>query len=771
MKITERHIIQGGLLLGLCTIGLWFAGCSTTRRLAADDVLYTGVKKITINTDTSGTLSSTVESAVKDPLSVKPNNPLYSPYVRTPFPIGLWAYNYLYTEKEKGFKHWLYNRLSKKPVLISKVQPDLRTKLIDDILGNYGYFNSTTTYELHPRRNPQKARISYQVHVGAPWFYDSIVYPHMAGKIGTAFDTLQHSSLIRLGAQYNLDTLTAERQRLCDTLRNAGYYFFRPEYITYQADTTECPQRVQLRMQVAPNAPKMALRPYQTGAITINLQNIHSGQSDTLHLPRYELIYQDKLKIRPKVLANAITLDSGKLITLHDVNQSITNLNKLGIFRSVNLNVTSPDSLQGRDTLDVRINAAFDYPLEAELETNVTSKSNSLLGPGLSLKLSHNNLFKGGEVLTLRLNGSYEWQTGNHNSGGKSSLLNSYEFGLDASLNFSRLLFPGMANRTTQYPTSSRIQLGVDLLNRPKYFNLISFSTSLGYDWQSSPYSHHSISFLKLIYNRLLHTTAEFDSTMYENPAIALSFRNQFIPAFTYTYTFDKSYARNRLYWSSSLTSAGNLLYGVMSIYNNESPKTIFGNQFAQFIKATSEIRFYQRLGSSSSWLAYRFMVGAAHPYCNSEVIPYSEQFYIGGANSIRAFTIRSLGPGSYRPPSNDKNGYLDQTGTFKMEANVELRFKLVGKLNGAVFLDAGNIWLLKKDPNRPGAELSWRNLGRDIALGTGFGLRYDISYLVLRADLGIGIHAPYATSRHGYYNMPSFRDGLGFHLAIGYPF
>ena len=165
MKITERHIIRGGLLLGLCTIGLWFAGCSTTRRLAADDILYTGVKKITINTDTSGTLSSTVESAVKDPLSVKPNNPLYSPYVRTPFPIGLWAYNHLYTEKEKGFKHWLYNRLSKKPVLISKVQPDLRTKLIDDILGNYGYFNSTTTYELHPRRNPQKARISYQVHV------------------------------------------------------------------------------------------------------------------------------------------------------------------------------------------------------------------------------------------------------------------------------------------------------------------------------------------------------------------------------------------------------------------------------------------------------------------------------------------------------------------------------------------------------------------------------------------------------------------------------
>lgn len=771
MKTLKRHTTHKSLVFGLCVFGLWLVGCSTTRRLAADEVLYTGVKKITIDTDTSGTLSGSVESAVKDPLSVKPNNPLYSPYVRTPFPIGLWAYNYLYTDKEKGFKHWLYNRLAKSPVLISKVQPDLRTKLINDILGNYGYFNSTTRYELHPRRNPQKAKISYHVQVGAPWFYDSIAYPQLTGKIGQAFDTLQHSSLIRLGAQYNLDTLTAERQRLCDTLRNAGYYFFRPEYITYQADTTERPRRVQLRMQVVPNAPQITLRPYHTGAITINLHNIHPGQSDTLHLSRYNLIYQDKLKIRPRVLSNAISLDSGKLITLHDVNQSITNLNKLGIFRSVNLNVTSPDSMRGRDSLDVRINATFDYPIEAEIETNVTSKSNSLLGPGLSLKLSHNNLFKGGEVLALRLNGSYEWQTGNQNSGGQSSLLNSYEFGLDASLNFSRLLFPGLAKRITQYPTSSRIQLGVNLLNRPKYFNMISFSSSLGYDWQSSLHSYHSVSFLKLTYNRLLHTTAEFDSTMYENPAIALSFRNQFIPAFSYTYTFDKTYARNRLYWESSLTSAGNLLYGTMRIFNSQSPKKIFGNQFAQFIKATSEIRFYQRLGSSDSWLAYRFMVGAVHPYCNSEVVPYSEQFYIGGANSIRAFTIRSLGPGSYRPPSDNKNGYLDQTGTFKMEANVEFRFKMIGRLHGAIFLDAGNIWLLKQDPNRPGAELTWRGLGRDIALGTGFGLRYDISYLVLRADLGIGIHAPYATSRHGYYNIPTFRDGLGLHIAIGYPF
>ena len=151
--------------------------------------------------------------------------------------------------------------------------------------------------------------------------------------------------------------------------------------------------------------------------------------------------------------------------------------------------------------------------------------------------------------------------------------------------------------------------------------------------------------------------------------------------------------------------------------------------------------------------------------------MPYSEQFYIGGANSIRAFTVRSIGPGSYRAPASMVNGYFDQTGTFKLELNTELRFPILGPLHGAAFIDAGNIWLLKDDPQRPGGTLRAKTFWNDIALGTGVGLRFDISMLVIRADLGIGIHAPYQTSRHGYYNMESFGKSLAFHLAIGYPF
>ncbi len=751
------------------------AACSTTRRLGADEVLYTGVKKIRIEPDSGVVLSAAAESAVKEPLSVAPNNPLYSPYLRTPLPIGLWAWNYFYTPKEKGFKYWFYKRLAKQPVLISKVRPDLRVRVAEQVLENHGYFGSRASDSLLYRKHGRKAKVNYTLRIAPSFRYAEISYPAVEGGLKPLVDSMHATSLLRTGAQYNLDTLTLERQRIARLLRNRGYYYFRPEYLEYLADTTISPQRVAVRLNLKPNIPAVALKPYRVGDITVRLTNIRPGPTDTLRLRNATVIAQQPMKIRPKILARALALEPGQLFTVDAQSRTQTSLNKLGIFRSVNLSVTPLDSLRGADTLDVTLEAQFDYPLEAALETDVTTKSNSFIGPGITFKLSNNNLFRGGEVLALKLNGSYEWQTGNRNSGGRSSRLNSYELGLNANLNIPRLLLPESMTRRLRYPGSTSFQLGVDLMNRPSFFRLIAFSGSAGYNFQTSPYSRHGLTVFKLTYNKLLHTTESFDRTMDENPAIAMSFRNQFVPSIGYTYTFDKTYGatgNRRLYWQNSVTSAGNLLSGILRAFGERQPQNLFGNRFSQFAKEVSELKFYHRLGRRNNWLATRLLVGVGYAYGNSEVMPYSEQFYIGGANSIRAFTVRSLGPGSYRPPRDDRNGYLDQTGDFKLEANVEYRFGLLGKLGGAVFLDAGNIWLLKNDPKRPGAELKWKGFLNEIALGTGFGLRYDISVLVIRADLGIGLHTPYPNpDKKGYYNISSFKDGLGFHLAIGYPF
>ena len=763
----SRILLVAGLLLS--------GACSTTRRIPEGEVLYTGVKKFRILPDSGVVVSADAEAAAREPLSVAPNNPLYTPYLRTPFPIGLWAWNYCYTPREKGFKYWFYKRLAKEPVLISKVQPGVRTQVAAQMLENHGYFGSSVSDSLRYRRHGRKAKVDYTLRIAPPWFYGSIAYPQTHPGMERLIDSLRQTSLIRVGAQYNLDTLTAERQRITATLRNRGYYYFRPEYLEYLADTTQRRQQVELRLNLKPNLPAVVLRPYRVGDVTVRLRNLRPGPADTLRIRNTTVIAAQPMKVRPKVLGRALTLEPGQLFTVEAQNRTQTELNKLGIFRSVNLTVTPLDSLRGADTLDVTIDAQFDYPLEVALETDVTSKSNSFIGPGMTLKVSNNNLFRGGEVLDVKLTGSYEWQTGNKNSGGRSSRLNSYELGLNSNLNLPRLLLPRHWTGRMRYPGSTSFQLGVELMNRPRFFHLIAFSGSAGYNFQSSPYSYHGLTVFKLTYNKLLHTTASFDQTMEENPSIAMSFRNQFVPSINYTYTFDKTFGASgnrRFYWQNSFTSAGNLLSGILRAFGERHPQQLFGNQFSQFVKEVSEVKFYHRIGRRNNWLATRFLVGVGYAYGNSEVMPYSEQFYIGGANSIRAFTVRSLGPGSYRPPADDSDGYLDQTGDFKLEANIEYRFGIMGRLNGAVFLDAGNVWLLKSDPNRPGAALKWKGFLNEIALGTGFGLRYDISYLVIRADLGIGIHSPYPNpDKRGYYNISSFKDGLGFHLAIGYPF
>ena len=201
-----------------------------------------------------------------------------------------------------------------------------------------------------------------------------------------------------------------------------------------------------------------------------------------------------------------------------------------------------------------------------------------------------------------------------------------------------------------------------------------------------------------------------------------------------------------------------------------EKNKNLLGNPFAQFVKFTTELRKTFTVGEDMK-LATRVFGGIIYAYGNSSVAPYSEQFYIGGANSIRAFTVRSIGPGTYRPKEGNMYSYIDQTGDIKLEANVEFRFPILGDIHGALFLDAGNIWLLHDDEQRPGAKFTLSDFGKQIALGTGVGLRYDLDFLVFRLDLGVALHAPYETSKKGYYNIPKFADGLGLHFAIGYPF
>lgn len=742
------------------------SACSTTRRLGKDDILYTGVKKIGIASPSQGKLAPGVASNVKAAVNVAPNNCLISPSLRYPFPIGLWVYNN-WSNPPKGFKHWLYEKLVEEPVLISDVRPEVRVKMIDEILDNNGYFSGTASYELVSGKNPKKASIRYNVNPGKAYPIDSIILLPDTCQLYHKIDSIaRRTTYLQVGNRYCTDSLSAVRVRIANVLRNRGYYFFRPDYIEYLADSTITPGAIALKMIINPVTPASALRTYRTGKITARINRNHGGgEPDTVVTERVTVVQMMPSKLRRGLIPSCITFRPGRTFSVRDMNRTQTYLSRLGIFSGIEI-AAVPDSLSP-GILNVNIDCTFDRPLEAALEVNVTSKSNSYLGPGLDFRITNRNLFGGGEQFSIDLTGSYEWQTGH----GRSSVFNSYEVGLTASLAFPRLLAPRFVPRSHRELNWTRTSLGIDILNRPHYFRMAQFNAAITYDWRVNRYFSNSFTLFKLTYANLMHTTAEFDSIMNVNRAIALSFRSQFIPQMSYSLTYDRVFdSDNELNWQLTLQQAGNIFWSVYRICGVKGEKELFGTPFSQFVKGQTQLVYSRRLRGNSR-LVTRVLVGAEHAYANSKEVPYSEQFYCGGANSVRAFAVRSIGPGSYRVPADQVNGYFDQTGTFKFEFNVEYRFPIIGPLHGAMFIDTGNVWLLKNDPQRPGGLLKGSTFFKNLAVGTGVGLRFDIGMLVIRGDLGIGIHAPYYTGSGGYYNMESFRKSLAFHLAIGYPF
>lgn len=775
MRNKSIYIIRCVTLLIVTIVVVMLSSCSTTRRIPQGELLYNGMS-IHIDHPEGERLPDQLKSDLTTSVNVKPNNPwpLISPYKRSPLPIGLWVYNN-WNDSAKGLKGWLYDKLVAQPVLVSDVKPETRLKMLKSILHNNGYFDSSVSYELLNREGSKKGKLDYQVETGTPYSIDTIVYFNDdSSAIKHFIDSVARKSryLVK-GERFCVDSLSAERVRIANAMRNKGYYYFRPEFIEFLADSVSTPKSIGLKMVLSDKTPHIATLKWKTGKVHTTLlrrSKRKPGTPDTLQTKRGELVVYRPQHLRENLIPSCISFREGRTFSVRQMDRTQTRLSRLGIFGSIDIQPVPVDTTDENPTLDVYITCRYERPIEASIEMNLTSKSNSYLGPGLIFGLTHHNLFGGAEVLNLQLNGSYEWQTGRN----KSSVLNSYELGVSASLAFPRLLAPNWIRRTKRELNWTTISLKADFLNRPHYFRMAEFSTGITYDWNHNRNVTNQFTPFKISYTKLLKTTETFDSIMRENPAVALSFQSQFIPEMSYTYNYDKWLERaknNGFHLQFTVKEGGNIFWGLWRMCGVKGQKELFGMPFSQFVKAQAQLTYNHRLiAGMSHWLVARLFVGGAHAYGNSSEVPYSEQFYIGGANSIRAFTVRSVGPGCYHAPKSDKNGYFDQTGTFKLEMNAEYRFPIFSIIHGALFVDAGNIWLLKDDPQRPGGTIDGKRFFKDLALGTGVGLRIDLGMLVIRGDLGYGLHAPYDTGSGGYFNIKP-KNAFAFHLAIGYPF
>lgn len=767
MKINKLHII------GIVCFLLGAASCSTTRNLPEDELLYRGIKKIDVlSQDESGN----GEQALEEITAAVTQTTKYGFIL----PYRLWAYN-SFEKYEKGVGKWIFKKIAADPVYLSTVNPGTRTKVASNLLHDYGYFDGKVTYQVDTLKNPKEIKLSYQIDMGKPYYIDTLTYEKFSPFADSLIRRSDSQRLIHSGDHFNVLRLNEERQRIIDLLRDNGYYYARTDFLTILADTIMRPGYVNLKIVPKSNIPQEALRTYRLGHTSVYLTGYNGERpTDSLKLRDFTIYYAGKKPgIKYGVLRKRFIYRSGEKYSQLRQNYTQEALARLGVFKFSEFQYTPRSN--GGDTLDIRVNAMFDLPYNSELELNVKTKSTKQTGPGAFFSLSRRNFRRMGASLNLELRGSYEWQTSS-TVDGESSVMNSYELGTSLSLEFPRLVLPWIRDRIDpfRFPSQTNFKIYAEQVNRARYFKMLSFGGTVSYSFQPSRSMKHTVTPLHLAFNHLQRRTAAFDSIAEANPMLFHSLSDQFIPSVTYTFTYDNSWMKKRIrtWWENSITSAGNvtsLIYMACGKGFNTRDKEFLGTPFAQFLKFTSEIRPLYQI-SEKQQLAGRFMAGVVWAYGNKTIAPYNEQFYVGGANSIRAFTIRSIGPGRFHPSENSSYSYVDETGDIKLEANLEYRFRIMsnlfgGNLNGAVFLDAGNVWLMRKDEARPGAEFTFSKFFDNWAVGTGIGIRYDLSFLILRLDWGIALHVPYETGKRGYYNIPNFKDGMGIHFAIGYPF
>ena len=753
-------------------MSLLASSCSTTKKLGPNDVLYTGVKRLKYHED-SVKVDEGVKTDIFTAINVKPNNPLYSPYYRTPFPIGLMLYNNI-DEDATGFKGWLYRHFAAKPVLIKRVNPQARVDMINTILRNNGYFTSSASYQLHPSKNPKKAKISYDVNINPPYTIGNVEYIGGGDPLLQLVDSLARANrYLKTGSRYCLDSLNTVRIDITNAVRNRGYYFFRPEYLQYLADSVQEKGVIHLKLIESADIPNNANRRYLTNNITAMVVNDDGvGEPDTVISRNCTLIKYEPVHIKDHVIPGCIRARKGRQFRINSIDRTQVALSRLGIFSTVDIQVEPLDSItpDGDGLLDLNIYCQLDKPWEVTFEMNGTSKSNSFIGPGVEIGARHKNAFGAGERFAVDIYGDYEWKTG----GGtyKGSDFDSYEVGIETKLDFPRLLAPKFLYPSRRYTNWTRFSLSADFMNRPGYFKMAQMSAAATWEWHANRYSSHVLTPFRLTYSKFISRSDSLKLKMQSDSALAKRFMDVFIPKVEYTYTYDRDLSyRDHINFMAGISEAGNVFSGIWALCGSKGTKELFGTPFSQFVKVQTQAVWTRQLTLGDE-LATRVFIGAAHAYGNMDEVPYREQFFVGGSNSVRAFGVRTIGPGSYCPENRDRNAYYLQTGTFKFEANAEYRFPILGYLKGAVFLDAGNVWLLRDDPTRPGGKLKMKNFLDELAVGTGMGLRFDMSMLVIRADLGIAIHAPYDTEKSGYYNITDFKhDGWAFHLAIGYPF
>ncbi len=765
-----RSIRNKYLLLLACLI---LAACSGTKHLPKGEKLYTGAE---IKFESVGKLNKKlIRTAAEGAVRPVPNKKFLG------FRLKLWIYYAAGENPETKINKWLKKK-GEPPVLLSSVKPGVTSAIIDARLFNLGIFKSFTESKTVEKKNT--AKVIYTSHLHKPYVVKDLIYAVSDDSLSRLILTEKDKSLIKPGQDYNLDILKNERIRIDAFLKNKGYFYFNPDYILFKADTSDVNHDVTFKLTLKDSIPKNALTVYRINNVYIN-QN-YSLNERFAHNITDTLMYNDimffgkeaRMAIRPKVLSESIYLRKQEVFSRLNHIITLNRLMSMGNFKLVQVDFSeNKASVQG--LLDVNILMTPMPKRTFRAEIDLVSKSNSYAGPRMNLSILNRNTFNGAELLNLNLAGSFEAQLSSKNEN-----LYSYSWNPQLDLTFPRFLVPFKIRRTRSiYNPKTSFVLSYNYLKRVNYFDMRTFRFVYGFKWKENIRKEHELNPIDISYTSVGNKSTLFTDLLESNPFLKKSYEEQFIAGGNYSFTYNEQMLPGKKvqsYFHLTSELAGTAFSLAKRIsgekISSDNPSRIAGSVYSQFAKLSLEGRSYYNFKDNNK-LAMRVFAGVAKPFGNSLIMPYTEQFFSGGPNSIRAFQINSVGPGTFYQETNQR-GFLQLGGDIKLETNTEYRFNIYRFFKGALFVDAGNVWLLKSNPANTGSPFMFSRFMDQLAVGTGFGLRVDVSFFILRFDLAMPLRKPWLEENQRWVaNQIDFgssvwrKDNLVLNVAIGYPF
>ena len=747
------------------------SSCSVQKFLPEGERLYKGAE-IKVTKDTAlNQKTKALKTLIKTAVGPKPNKYLFG----QPWKVWWW-YKIGEPKSEKGLKAFFRNKLGEPPVLSSRVKVESTAENIQSLMENNGYFKTTVQGDTSNFRYFTKA--IYTAQVKPQYTINKVEWVTDSSAVMKAILRIRGRSLLRPGQPYSLADIKAERERLDLRLKTRGYYYFNPDNLMAYADSSIGNRKVNLYLNIKKDVSKEARTAYRIGRIVVYPNySLNSETLDTSFAGAtfYDSIYvkDDQKKYKPSLFARSITYGPGSLYNSRTQNASLNRFISLGTFKFVKNRFEKDASNKDSNLLNVYyyLTPAPKKSLQAQVDG--FTKDNNFMGSQASINFLNRNAFRGAEQLNIKVYGGFETAVRDSLKGN-----NNFRLGGNVSIRLPRYAIPFFDIKENNfYQPNTSITLGYEWFRKNLLYSRNAFTANYEFTWKKDIRSLYRLAPISLSYVHATSITDSFYKQLAANPSLLLNIYDEITLGTSFNYSLSpRARARNKWLYTFGIDLSGNVA-GLITGAKGFREKNVFGAPFAQFVKLDLGAHYTRQLTRTGIDWANRLELGIGVPYNNSKLLPFAKQYTIGGASSIRGFSTRSLGPGTYKPTAEDQRFFQLIGGDFRLLANTELRVPFSKLIGGALFVDAGNIWT--KDTIMFGQQSKLtKNWFKEIAVAGGVGLRVDLTFLLLRFDLGIPLRKPYLPDGERWVlNQFDFgskawrRENLVFNIAIGLPF